>query len=89
MWIGILVVLVFVALLVVAFIGIRKERFQHGGGVGNALQEFQVAFEPGVTHTIEEEQKEHVHEDDTGDPPAREADRQHRVHNIRHYAPQS
>lgn len=69
MWIQILIIFGVVALLAVGFIAMRKDRFRSGGAVGNALQEMHSAFDPGVQHTIEEIHREHIREDDSGEPP--------------------
>ena len=70
MWIQILIIIVVVALLAVGFIAMRKDRYRSGGALGNALQEMHSAFDPGVQHTIEEIHREHIREDDSGEPPA-------------------
>ncbi len=52
------------------------DSFLAGCGGIRALQGFQSAFEPGVRHTIEEEQRKDVREDESGDPPTGGSDRQ-------------
>lgn len=68
MWIDFLIIIGVGALLVVAFINMRKKRFSGGGSVGNALQELQTIFDPGVRNVIEEEQRQHHQEDGDEEP---------------------
>jgi hypothetical protein len=69
MWIQVLIVAGVFFILGIIFIAVRKGRFRSGGAVGNALQEFHAIFDPGARNAIEEKQKEHVREDQSGDPP--------------------
>ena len=65
----ILLVIGAVLFFTIIFIAVRKDRFRGGGAIGNALQEFHSAFDPGVKNTIIEQRMEHIQEDDTGEPP--------------------
>ena len=68
----IIFVISLLVILIISFIAIRKDRFKGGGFVGNALQELHSALNPAVKNTIIEQQKDHIKEDDSGEPPSKD-----------------
>ena len=68
MLIQILILTILLIILILVLIAVRKDRFRGGSTLGNALQEFYATIDPGMRHTIAEKQKEHIKEDESGDP---------------------
>ena len=69
MLIKVLIILGIILIFSIILFTVRKDRFRSGGIMGNALQEFHSAFDPGVKYTLIEKQKDHIQEDESGEPP--------------------